>query len=397
VTVALLLVTGLLVPALGASASGHRDLIEWVHAYNLFSPNGDGRRDTVRFVFDLAHGARVTAGVRASGGTLLHAQSLHRLDSGRHHWTWDGRSDDGTVVADGSYDIWIRARRGAVTQTLKTRAVADTVAQGRLVTSRPTLYPRAQIVDDQIQLVYVAEGWSPYVVWVGEDFQPRTELRILNHRDKVVRQEVVKDSATPTFTWDARRTDGTALPEGTYRARLRTIDQAGNLLRLSQRITVSYAQLVEQVWSNTVPASTAGRFYPWFDLGCNDCYNFASPVASERYPGGLSFRPNESTWGTSGYFLMELPFTAAPVDTYRITAVGGPTLPGASDVGALSGVLMRGDSTASSPWFHVDLVDYPYLPVGEAPIHWTFGTTPPNSYDVATFSVEYRYYVPTAS
>lgn len=415
VTVVILLIAGLLavlgptpaVQAVGypddtagkvtADPAYHRDLIEWTRAYNLFSPNGDGRRDTVRFVFELARPARVTAGVRVSGGTLLHAQSLHRLDAGRHHWTWDGRDDDGKVVADGYYDIWIRARRGAVTQTLQTQAKADTLAQGELVTSRPAVHPRAQIVYDRVQLVYVVEGWSPYVVWKGEEYQPRTRLRILNHHGKVVWQDVVRNSATPTFDWDARRADGTALPEGSYRARLRTVDQAGNLLRFSRRLTVSHAQLVEQVWSSTVAASTADSYYPWYDIGCNDCYNFASPVASDRYPGGLSFRPVSGTWGTSSNFLMELPFTAAPVDTYRVTAVGGPTIAGASDVGGLSGVLMRGDSTASSPWFNVDLVDYPYLPVGESPIVWGFGTKPPNSYDVASFTIDYRYYSPAAS
>jgi hypothetical protein len=42
----------------------------------------------------------------------------------------------------------------------------------------------------------------------------------------------------------------------------------------------------------------------------------------------------------------------------------------------------------------VHVTGHPFLPDQETPVTWTFTTHGSNSYDVATFTVEYRYYVP---
>jgi hypothetical protein len=42
------------------------------------------------------------------------------------------------------------------------------------------------------------------------------------------------------------------------------------------------------------------------------------------------------------------------------------------------------------------LAEHPFLPNGSYPVHWTFRTDKPSSYEVATFTVDYRYYVPVA-
>ncbi len=116
----------------------------------------------------------------------------------------------------------------------------DTVSAGRLVTSRRTVYPRAGTVDDHVQLVFLADGWTAYDTEYGDVFQPRSRLRIVNRRGKVVWADVQVNTGTPVFDWDARRSDGTALPEGAYRARLRTVDAAGNVQRAKVRLQVSH-------------------------------------------------------------------------------------------------------------------------------------------------------------
>jgi hypothetical protein len=104
------------------------------------------------------------------------------------------------------------------------------------------------------------------------------------------------------------------------------------------------------------------------------------------------------------------------VDSYRITATGGPTTPGAPDVGTLTdawsngyvtavGLTMGpGDATVSTQWQPVALTSYPFVPRGNQPVTWRFSTfgcpsclPPPseeNSYDLASMTVEYRYYLP---
>ena len=63
----------------------------------------------------------------------------------------------------------------------------------------------------------------------------------------------------------------------------------------------------------------------------------------------------------------------------------------------LDGVTLGpGDATATTPWTKVDLTHYAYLPDAEQPVRWGFSTTDGNDYDVATFTVEYRHYVPAS-
>lgn len=53
-----------------------------------------------------------------------------------------------------------------------------------------------------------------------------------------------------------------------------------------------------------------------------------------------------------------------------------------------------GDATVSTGWRPVALTRYPYVPEGIQPVTWGFWTSQDNSYDLASMTVEYRYYVP---
>ena len=146
-----------------------------------------------------------------------------------------------------------------------------------------------------------------------------------------------------------------------------------------------------------MPAASAERYVP---PGCGAlCEDRCGPVASDRFPGGLSFRAcPDPDRGTVSWFSAAPPVRAAPFDTFRITATGGPTTPGADDVGSISGYQQvgPGDVTASSPWLYVDLDVSPYLPDQQGPVRWAFYTEHGDAYDVASFTIEYRYYVPEA-
>jgi flagellar hook assembly protein FlgD len=366
-----------------------------------FSPNGDGVHDHARLVFRVLKPARVTVTFYRDDTRLLRSD-LGRLDVGGHRWVWDGRLASGKTVPDGYYHVVLRATRDGKTDKSWEPVLVDTANEGRLVTGRRTVFPQADVVHDRIQVVLLGDGWNPYDADYGDIWQARTSLRIIDHKGRLVWRDVVKDVSTPTFEWDGTDGDGHSLGPGSYDARLRAVDGAGNILRLSRRLRISSEQLVEKVWTTTVAAADALHYEPYFG-GCNGCGEVCSPVPSTRFPQGLSYEPCASSFffTTRGYYAAEVPVPLAPVDEFRIGVNGGPTTPGALDHAMLvadeQATDVTGEGTTTSQWYPVTLNGYPYLPDLELPVQWTLGTDKPDSYDVASFTVEYRYFVPESA
>jgi hypothetical protein len=166
-------------------------------------------------------------------------------------------------------------------------------------------------------------------------------------------------------------------------------------------VEVSASHLAEQVLTKTIAAASAESGYgPVYDPSCLGCGEVCGPVASDRFPGGLSFRrpcPGGFGYATVRYFGATPPVPPAPVDSFRVTASGGPTTPGDTDVASFGGQTMGpGDVTVTTSWYQVDLLHHPYLPDASKPVTWEVSTGGDNSYDVASFTVEYRYYAPVA-
>lgn len=381
-------------------AEAVQPLIEAAPGVVAFSPNGDHRRDRGRMRFTLSEAARVQVVVRDDDRHVRTRVRLGRLSVGRHSWTWDGRPGTAAVVADGRYQVTLRA----VTPTRTERALTDVLVdtrrpRGRLITTRPTAYPRASVVDDHVQLLWLADDWSASQAEMGDPSQhARSRLEIRTQAGELAWRRTVRSRYTPVFDWYARRDGGRALPAGRYIARVVVADAAGNRRRDSRGLQVSHAQLVEEVWAATVAAARVERYLPYVG-GCIGCVESCDPVPSVRFPDGLSFRPCAETWqwGTAEYFWSGAPFVEAPVDSYRITAAGGPTSPGSSDEGRLGTTpIGPGDDSATTPWQRVSLTSQPFLPARRRSVTWTFSTVRPNSYDVATFTVEYQHYVPVS-
>ena len=202
---------------------------------------------------------------------------------------------------------------------------------------------------------------------------------------------------TPSLSWTARDDAGRPVAPGTYTLRVRITDEAGNARRFRHEVQVSDAQLAERVWTATIPAASAdpGRG-PVYNPSCLGCGEVCGPVPSDRFAGGLSFRqPCSFGYAAVGYFAASPPFVPAPVDAFRVTATGGPTTPGGTDIAHFGGlVLGPGDASATTPWTTVDLDANPYLPEARRPVTWGVSTSDQNDYDIASFTVEYRYYVP---
>ena len=274
---------------------------------------------------------------------------------------------------------------------------------GRLVLSRPTVYPAATAVVDSLVASYVRAGFSEqqrlYGAYYGDRPMRLTARFVVEDADGAKVLERTSTKYRPDFSWTARNAADRPLEPGGYTLRVRITDEAGNARTIRRGVVVSDAQLTERLWTMTMPAASADRGPgPVYDPSCLGCGEVCGPVPSDRFSGGLSFRqPCSFGYAAVEYFAAAPPDVPAPVDAYRVSATGGPTTPGDSDVAHFDGlVLGPGDATATTPWEYVDLDAYPYLPDARRPMSWAVSTSQENDYDIASFTLEYRYYVPVA-
>jgi flagellar hook assembly protein FlgD len=388
-------------PAAGAAAASD-ELLELVDHDAYFSPNGDGTSDRARVFFRLSHRSYVTVLVRDANGTAVRRAALGVQEARRHVWRWDGRSSAGGVLPDGRYRVILRAwgDEGTSRQSASTVAVTHPDA-GRLVLSRPTVHPAATAVVDSLAASYVRAGFSEqqrlYGAYYGDRPIRLTARFVVVDSDGVKVLERTSTKYRPDFSWTARNAAGRPLEPGAYTLRVRITDEAGNARTIRRGVVVSDAQLTERLWTVTIPAASADRGQgPVYDPSCLGCGEVCGPVPSDRFPDGLSFRqPCSFGYAAVEYFAAAPPDVPAPVDAYRVSATGGPTTPGDSDVAHFDDlVLGPGDATATTPWEQVDLDAYPYLPDAGRPMRWAVSTSQENDYDISTFTLEYRYYVP---
>jgi hypothetical protein len=405
---ALLVASGALAPATvvqtSVAAASPAPLIRTDPGRIHFSPNGDGRKDVGRVGFRLARAAEVSVLVRQRSRLVRGPVSLGVLRAGHHSWRWLGRGNAGRVVRDGAYRVLIRATDHGTTKQARTTAVVKTVGdRGKLVSTRPIVYPRATVVDDHVRVSYLRKGWNQEADAYGDTGviaapnSLRATIEIRDPDGHVVRRQRFANDYTPSIDWYATK-GGRPLPSGRYVARVAVTDPAGNRTSARLPLTVSPAQLVEESWTTTLAAGDIAGFDPNYDPGCNGCGEGCGPTPSARFPGGESFGPCDA-YGyhppTFRYYGTDVPFAEAPIDSYRITATGGPTTAGATDVGWLDTVQTApGDGSTAGSWRVVDLEGGPFLPRLDTPVTWLFATEYPNSYDVASFTVEYRHYVP---
>jgi hypothetical protein len=76
-----------------------------------FSPNGDGASDTTRISFALSKKAMVTISVYNSASELVRTLLDNKeMNAGDNSLIWDGTSDNGDVLLDGTYSMMFDAK-----------------------------------------------------------------------------------------------------------------------------------------------------------------------------------------------------------------------------------------------------------------------------------------------
>jgi flagellar hook assembly protein FlgD len=189
------------------------------------SPNGDGRNETVTAT---GTGSADAVGWSLVVGPAVGGPAVRTLvgAGATVTATWNGRADDGSVVADGSYSLTLGvldAAGNAATQTW-TVVVDSTPPVLRLTATPPMFSPDGDGTGDSARLAWTASetatGW----------------LRIL--RGKTVIRTWALSGTSGAATWTGRDAAGRAIPDGRYLLSLDMMDAWGNRATSSAPLVV---------------------------------------------------------------------------------------------------------------------------------------------------------------
>lgn len=214
----------------------------------LFSPNGDGRFDTVTAFYLLSEPADVTAEVLNAAGQRVRLLAQDQPQApGQHALTWDGRDDGGQMVPDGTYRLRVvavgPARRGEHSVPVEVDTTPPTLVVANLESGMAVRDPALTI-----------EGTTDpdALVWLNNEPQPLPVNG--NGVFRVVRQ----------------------LQEGENTVVVRAVDNAGNETRAEYTVIlrtqppeVTLLEPQPEAWLNRNPVLVRGQAPPDTDVTVN--------------------------------------------------------------------------------------------------------------------------------
>ena len=210
-----------------------------------FSPNGDGRSDTITITARASEAVSWRVDVADAAGAILASKSGSGEEIAA---SWDGLVD-GSAVADGRYRVTISAHDAwqnpptseATTVTVDTVAPAMTADE----TPSPSLFtPNGDGVTDTTTLgVQPSEPGTAAVTVVGPDGGT-----VDSFSEAIV-------AGSDAIGWDGRTSAGGYAPTGEYTLRVQARDAAGNRGTTRTAAVVVYAAL-------SSVRSSASLFYP---------------------------------------------------------------------------------------------------------------------------------------
>lgn len=185
-----------------------------------FSPNNNGRRDTITFTPDVP----VPGGIRSHVLEIRDAQgAVRRTFSGGEtvpaEWIFDGRSGDGALLPEGPYTAVFRVlyRNGNEPEAVSPPWVLDITPPRVAVIAEDTIFsPNNDGRKDTI--TFLQEG-EEAVVWEGRIERPTGEI---------IRTITWGSQPAARLQWDGRTDSGARAPDGRYRYTLTGEDRAGN-------------------------------------------------------------------------------------------------------------------------------------------------------------------------
>jgi flagellar basal-body rod modification protein FlgD len=119
----------------------------------------NGKAPKIEYQLDGA-ADQVTAVIRDQSGKIVRVVDVGKQGAGSHSFDFDGRSDSGSVVADGTYRVEITAKAPNATEATAVPLVASGVVDGVDLTSFPpfVIVGGRRLLPSDIQLVSAANA-----------------------------------------------------------------------------------------------------------------------------------------------------------------------------------------------------------------------------------------------
>jgi flagellar hook assembly protein FlgD len=190
----------------------------------VFSPDGDGIKDTIRFsVKDASTESLWQARIllEADGWVVLTKSWVGKPSD----FEWDGRDENGNLASDGYYIYQLSSvdEAGNMFATPARRFILDTKATPvAMRVDSPNFSPNGDGVKDTASFELFLPEKERISSW---------KFSILDARGAVVKLVSGKNSAPPLeiYSWDGRNTAGILLPEGAYTAKFDVEYEKGNI------------------------------------------------------------------------------------------------------------------------------------------------------------------------
>lgn len=184
-------------------------------APKLFSPNGDGRKDTTVILQDGTPEDSWRGWIVNEENQIV--RTFRFIDSLESRLVWDGKDDTGRIVADGEYGYFVAAtdHAGNAWESDPVTFRVDNRATSLALEAQPLFFsPNQDGVQDTVRItprVTVNEGIERHV------------LEIIDDDGTVVRSFSGSGSVPTRVSWNGRTAAGSAADDGIYSAQM-TID-----------------------------------------------------------------------------------------------------------------------------------------------------------------------------
>ncbi len=188
--------------------------------YDIFSPTGDSQKNTVTFFQDTSEELFWTGTFKDS--EKKDVKTVVWRGKADAKLVWDGRSDDGALLPDGSYTYVLLAtdRAGNTGSSKPITVRIDTEKKAvRLSTDTAYFAPFGISSRNRLKLIpslAVASGVDSY------------SLRITNAKGETVRSFTGKNRAPQEILWDGIDDGGKRVPDGQYGAELTVVYANGS-------------------------------------------------------------------------------------------------------------------------------------------------------------------------